>query len=79
MPASEASTISDTRLSGEIIEEYPLWIGGRVYSREDLLFHACQNLSARRVEASRFLGDGRLLSRIESMCRNVGLDPNMFG
>jgi hypothetical protein len=60
-------------------EEYPLWIGGRVYSREDLLFHACQNLSARRVKPPDFL-ETAVYCLVSSPCAGTLVSiRNMFG
>lgn len=57
--------------------EYPLFLGGQVYSKDDLLFQAAQLLPHVPEEAVRWVGkDGK--DNIWRMCVKAGYDPKDY-
>jgi TIR domain len=58
-------------------ERFPIWAGGRLYSREDLLVQAWQYLSGAKQVALEAVGaDG--IEQVRQMLIAEGLDPDMF-
>jgi len=57
--------------------QYPIYLDGDLYSKEDLLLEVAQYLPHRPQEARRIVGEeGR--KKIWDMCTEAGIDPRMF-
>lgn len=58
-------------------ENYPIWLSGRLYEREDLLVQAWENLSASIDIARSTVGEDGI-KKIRAMLGERGLDPDLF-
>lgn len=58
-------------------EEYPLWLAGRTYSKEDLLYHVASFLAADPDRCSHYLSQEDY-DKVWVMCVESGFDPELF-
>jgi TIR domain-containing protein len=58
-------------------ERFPIFLGGRLYQRDELLFHAAVAIGSRRVEVTNMIG-AAAVKRVERRCKEAGLDPKLL-
>jgi hypothetical protein len=51
---------------------FPIFLGGRLYERDELLFHTAVAIGSRRADVTNMIG-ADALKRVEKRCK--GLDP----
>jgi len=59
------------------LKDYPIWLDGNLYTREDLLFRAAQLLAVDPSHAKTSVGEEGF-RKIWRMCRESGFDPKIF-
>jgi hypothetical protein len=58
-------------------DSFPIFLGGRLYDREELLFYAATAIGSRRKEVLNMIGT-TALERVEKRCKEAGLDPRQL-
>ncbi len=59
-------------------DDYPLWLAGKLYSKDDLLYKVSQYLAADPERTKTWVGDEGY-QQIWKMCIESGYDPSIYG
>jgi len=58
-------------------DEYPIWVEGEIFNKEDLLYYAAQSLAVDNNTAKHWVGENGT-EQIQKQCIGAGFNPNLF-